>query len=544
MQQLKEAKAFAERWAGRGYEKGEGQKFWIDLLQNVLGMADAVQKCKFEMLASNGGFIDAYIPDCGVLIEQKGINVNLDKQELRQGRQVTPFQQALAYAQGFKRINQPRFIVVCNFGTFRVYDWDKHDSGELEQHAFEFTLEELGEHPEYLAFITDPANSRTEKQKQISFQAGRQIGEIYDELAKRYHNPDSPETQHALNVLCVRLVFCLFSEDVPELFPHDSFLNYLKNVAPENMRDALKKLFHALDTPLDERDPYDETVKPFPYVNGGLFTEDTEIPNFDEDLKYKLLYELSQKTDWSKISPTIFGGIFEGTLNPETRRSGGMHYTSPENIHKVIDPLFLDDLNERFRAITNDQTLTERQKRNRLQKLHKEICSLQFFDPACGSGNFLTETFLCLRRLEDDILRVLHSGQTIIDFSEEPISDRVSLRQFYGIEINDFAVRVAKTALWIAQLQSNVETEITLDVEAKNFPLTESATIVQGNALRLNWEEVLTAHECNYIIGNPPFIGARNQTKEQKQEVIDAFRGAKNCGNVDYVAAWYAKAAE
>ena len=329
IQQLREAKAFAERWANKGYEKGEGQKFWIDLLQNVLGMRDAVQKCKFEMLASNCGFIDAYIPDCGVLIEQKGLSVDLDKQEVRQGRQVTPFQQALAYAQGFKRVNQPRFIVVCNFGTFRVYDWDKHDSGELEQHAFEFTLEELGEHPEYLGFITDPENSRAEKQKQISFKAGKQIGEIYTELAKRYHDPDSDASQHALNVLCVRLVFCLFCEDTKGLFPTDAFLNYLKNVSPENMRGALKHLFKALDTPVNERDPYDETVKPFPYVNGGLFTEDTEIPNFDEDLKYKLLYELSQTTDWSKISPTIFGGIFEGTLNPETRRSGGRHYTSP-----------------------------------------------------------------------------------------------------------------------------------------------------------------------------------------------------------------------
>ena len=542
--QTKQAKKFVERWSGKGYEKGEGQKFWIDLLQSVLGMQDAIRKCQFERQAPNGGFIDVFIPDCNVLIEQKGIHVDLDKPEMRQGKLVTPFQQALAYVQSFKPTSQPRFIVTCNFETFRIYDRESCDTSQLENHPFEFTLTELASHPQYLAFITDPQNSRQEKEKEITFLAGEQIGKIYAELQKRYINPDSPESQHALNVLCVRLVFCLFCEDVEGLFPKDGFLHYLRNVSCENMRDALKKLFRALDTPINERDPYDETIKNFPYVNGGLFSEETEIPNFDEQLKHMLLYKVSQNTNWAEISPTIFGGIFEGTLNPQTRRQGGMHYTSPENIHKVIDPLFLNELYEDYSDIMTDDALSPLQKKNRLQKLHEKICSLTFLDPACGSGNFLTETFLSLRRLEDDIIRILNAGQTEINFGQDALNDRVSLDQFFGIEINDFAVSVANVALWIAKLQANSETLMTLDLEAKNFPLTDSAHIIEGNALRLNWEDVLPAQKCSYIIGNPPFVGERNQTAEQKQEVIDAFHGAKNCGNIDYVAGWYAKACD
>ena len=415
---------------------------------------------------------------------------------------------------------------------------------QLADHAFEFTLEELAEHPEYLGFISDPSNSRLEKEKQVSIKAGELIGRLYDRMREGYIDPDSEESLHALNVLCVRLVFCLYCEDA-DMFPKDAFYMYLQNVPASGIRMALKRLFRALDTEIKDRDPYDTEIKVFPYVNGGLFREDTEVPNFTENMKRFLLEEVSGPVNWSQISSTIFGGIFEGTLNPETRRSGGMHYTSPENIHKVIDPLFLDDLKAVFAAIRDEEGVTPRKRKNALARFHKKLCSLPFFDPACGSGNFLTETYICLRKLEDVVLRELREGQTAMGFGDEDAAqDRVTLGQFYGIEINDFAVTVAETALWISRLKANGQTEMVADIEGDDFPLRESAHIIHGNALRVNWEDVLPASQCSFIVGNPPFYGARMQSKEQKAELQEVFHGSKNSGNVDYVAGWYMKAAE
>lgn len=549
----KAARQFAEAWKDRGYEKGDAQVFWTELLRDIVGIKRVSDVAKFEYRTSGGGFIDCYLPDSGILIEQKGLNVDLDKPEERQGRQVTPFEQALSYAESFPRNHQPRFILVCNFETFRLYDRDAYTRDDLPNHPYEFTLEELGNDPNLISFINDPANSRAERERKVSMEAGRLIGNIYSSLRGQYIDPDSEESAHALNVLCVRLVFCLFCEDA-DLFPKDSFLNYLKNVEPGDIRNALKRLFAALNTPIDERDPYDEAIKPFPYVNGGLFADEVEVPNFTQELKYQLLFEAAQQTDWSQISPTIFGGIFESTLNPETRRSGGMHYTSPENIHKVIDPLFLDGLKDEYDSIMGADDLTPRQKLNRLRKLHKKMADLKFLDPACGSGNFLTETYLSLRALEDDILNVINNGQMEIAFDFEGEDegdsgienaiDRIRLSQFYGIEVNDFAVRVAKTALWIAQLQANNESEMILDLEIGDFPLTDSPRIVEGNALRMDWREVVSAEECSYIMGNPPFIGHQWRTQQQQEDMDIVFEGIHGYGKLDYVCAWYLLAAK
>lgn len=543
MQRKKNAAAFAAEWSGRGYEKGDAQVFWTELLQQIVGMQSISRNVRFEYRTASGGFIDCLIPDAGVIVEQKGLDIDLDKPEERQGRMVTPFEQALAYAESFPRNRQPRFVVVCNFSTFRVHDRDACPRSELAGQYVEFTLEELGRNPHLLDFVADPANSRSEREKQVSMEAGRLIGELHSLLQAQYIDPESDESQKALNILCVRLVFCLFCEDA-ELFPKDALLNYLRNVEPKNMRVALKRLFKALDTPIGERDPYDESVKPFPYVNGGLFAEDSEIPNFTDEIKFKLLFEVSQQTDWSQISPTIFGGIFESTLNPETRRSGGMHYTSPENIHKVIDPLFLDGLQEELDSIRSQEGVTPRKRKNALRRFRRKLASLKFLDPACGSGNFLTETYLSLRRLEDDVLSELNDGQVEMVLGDEPEEDaeRVTLSQFYGIEINDFAVRVARTALWIAQLQANNETDMLLDVSAEDFPLRDSANIVEANALRIDWNDVLPASECSYIMGNPPFLGAKKMNSEQKKEVTALFKKVKLASSLDYVAAWYVKA--
>ncbi|MGI6033038.1 MAG: class I SAM-dependent DNA methyltransferase [Coriobacteriales bacterium] len=538
------AMKFAEEWAGRGYEKGDTQTFWLELLNDVVGMDNARNECKFEYHTAEGGFIDCWIPDAGVLVEQKSLGVDLDKPEERQGKLVTPFEQALAYAESLPMRQQPRFIVTCNFGTFRVYDRDRHSRHDLPDNYVEFSLEELGTSPSLLSFIVDPSHSRAEKERQISMQAGELIGKLRDELEARFIDPKSDESQHALNVLCVRIVFCLFCEDAG-LFEKDGFYNYLRDTEPDNIRGSLKRLFRALDTPVGERDPYDEKVKPFPYVNGGLFSEETEIPNFDADLKELLLEGISRQTDWSGISPTIFGGIFESTLNPETRREGGMHYTGVENIHKVIDPLFLDGLLDEFHEIKDAAGLTERKRKNAYRRLLKKIASLKFLDPACGSGNFLTETYLSLRRLQDDILNELFAGQVMIDYKgeEEEEEDvyRVTLSQFSGIEINDFAVRVAKTSLWIAQLQSNNESEMLLKIGYDDFPLRDSANVVKGNALRMDWNEVLSAKECSYVMGNPPFVGYSNLNDEQKKDRAELFGKVKV---LDYVACWYKKAAD
>lgn len=547
----KSAKQFADAWKGRGYEKGDAQIFWAELLRDVLGVDRASSFVKFEDRTSEGGFMDGLIEESGVIIEQKSLGVDLDKQEMRQGRLVTPFEQAQAYAESFPANAQPRFIVVSDFGNFRVHDRNAAPRNEQAQTYIEFTLEELGDDPSLLDFIVDPSKARAKREQRVSIQGGRIIGELYDMLREQYIDPDAPESAHSLNVLCVRLVFCLFCEDAG-LFPKDAFLDYLRNTPAEGFRLALKRLFAALNTPKDKRDAYDTDLAPFPYVNGGLFADEVEIPNFTQDIKYKLLFDASQETNWSHISPTIFGGIFESTLNPEPRRSGGMHYTSPENIHKVIDPLFLDDLRARFDSIAADADLTERKCMNRLRKLHQEICALTFFDPACGSGNFLTETYLSLRKLEDDILHILNKGQTeiIYDFDDadgEIVNangtERVTLSQFYGIEVNDFAVRVAKTALWIAQLQANNESEMLLDLEIGDFPLTDSPNIFEGNALRIDWANIVPQEKCDYIMGNPPFIGHQWRSAEQQEDMDVVFDGIQGYGKLDYVCAWYILAA-
>ena len=535
----KELLEFVSRWQGRGYEKGDTQQFWLQLLRTI-GYSK-VDDVLFEFHVSSGGFIDVWIPDAGVLIEQKALGINLDKEELRQGKQKTPLTQALDYVDELPRLEQPRFVITCNFSTFRVYDRDAYGRSQLPNNAFEFTLDELANHPEYLAFINDPTNSRLEKEKTVSIKAGELIGKLYDKLREGYIDPDSEESMHALNVLCVRLVFCLYCEDAG-LFGKDAFYNYLKDVPANRIRTTLKNLFHALDTNLSERDPYDLEVKAFPYVNGGLFRDESEVPNFTDETKSFLLDEVSSHIDWSQISPTIFGGIFESTLNPETRRSGGMHYTSPENIHKVIDPLFLDDLKEELKSICAEEGTTPRKRENALRRFHEKICSLTFFDPACGSGNFLTETYICLRKLEDTVLNELRKGQTGLSLGdEEEAGKRVSLNQFYGIEINDFAVTVAETALWISRLKANGETSMFYDAGGVDFPLSEKAHIVEGNALRIDWNRVLPASECNYIMGNPPFVGYSNHSAEQQKDRASLFGKVKT---VDYVACWYKKAAD
>ena len=586
------AAEFAERWKGRGYERGESQPFWIDLLTNVFGIetpSDGFITFEDHRMVDASNFIDGRIRSTKVLIEQKSLGKDL-RAGIRQsdGSLLNPFQQARRYVVSLPVSEHPRWIVTCNFSEFLVYDMEQPNS-EPEQ----ILLENLGKEYYRLMFLVDAKNEHLSKEIKVSKEAGEIVGKIYEALLKQYDD-NSPEALRWLNILCVRIVFCLYAEDA-EIFTHDQFHDFLVRYEAEDMRRALRDLFEVLNTPPEKRSKYlKNDLKAFPYTNGGLFEEEIEIPQFTEELRTTLLQNASLEFDWSEISPTIFGAVFESTLNPETRRSGGMHYTSIENIHKVIDPLFLNDLRRELDEILEEKV--ERQRQKKLDAFQDRLALLTFLDPACGSGNFLTETYLSLRRLENECIRERYHGQAFLGFEEvNPV--KVNIQQFYGIEINDFAVTVATTALWISEAQMLRETEKIIRRDIDFLPLKPYHNIREGNALRMDWDvieipsDIPTIHANNvhliiepepmvasesvvdydevnvvshrfdsevkpskeryqvsydYIIGNPPFVGARMmaQGSSQKKDVERLFGKIKDVQDLDYVCCWYKKAAQ
>jgi len=582
------AAEFAARWKDKGYERGQSQLFWADLLTSVYGVENLPEFIRYEeqvaSLVDSTNFIDVHIPSTKVLIEQKSINVDLRKPVKRGDGYITPFLQAKLYIVNMRQSEHPKWVVTCNFKSFLVYDMNQPN-----REPEEILLKDLGTEYYRLKFLVDEKSEHITKEMEVSMQAGEIVGRIYDALLKQYDD-NSQQALRWLNILCVRIVFCLYAEDAG-VFTRDQFHDYLVRYDAEDLRNALIRLFEVLNTPTEERSKYmKEDLKAFPYTNGGLFAEEIEIPQFTEELKRVLLQNASQDFDWSKISPTIFGAMFESTLNPETRRSGGMHYTSIENIHKVIDPLFLNDLRNEFNTILEEKV--EHTRIKLLNAFQDKLASLTFLDPACGSGNFLTETYLSLRRLENEVIRARQYGQSVLGAFADPV--KVSINQFYGIEINDFAVTVATTALWISEAQMLTETEKIVQQDIDFLPLKAYHNIREGNALRMDWEEMeiprnlVTIHantayiipeeadsskvsqsdftfdevavvssnplikkpetvtvplKFDYVIGNPPFVGARQMDDNQKQDVIHIF-GAKwkNVGNLDYVCCWYKKA--
>lgn len=540
-EQKQQAKAFIKRWENRGNERQDSQSFWLDLLRSVYGIENPETYITFEdkVMLDHTSFIDGYIDKTKVLIEQKGANKDLNKGiKQSDGSFLTPFQQAKRYSANLAYSKRPRWIVTSNFKEFYIYDMEQPNA-----EATVVKLTDLEQEFYRLEFLVDKSNEHLEREMQISMEAGEIVHEMYEGLLKQYINPDSPETLHAINQLIVRLVFCLYAED-SGLFGHKlAFHDYLARFGSRDFRRALIDLFDVLDTPVNQRDPYlDEDLAAFPYVNGGMFAEkQIEIPNFTEELRALILEHASSQFDWSDISPTIFGAVFESTLNPETRHSGGMHYTSIENIHKVIDPLFLNDLKDELNDIRQfKQAKTVEQKAKQFQN---KLASLTFFDPACGSGNFLTETYISLRRLENEAIK-LYMGDTVRLDVEELDLVKVKLNQFYGIEINDFAVSVAKTALWIAESQMLEATKEIVYAELDFLPLKSYTNIHHGNALTTDWETVVDKDKLNYIIGNPPFLGARVMSKEQKDDLLSVFGNYKGAGNLDFVSGWYLKAAQ
>lgn len=539
IEQKTAAKQFAAYWATRGDEKQDTQSFWLSLLRTVYGVENPAQFIQFEVPVKldHVSYIDGFIPATRVLIEQKSANVDLRRGSRQSdGSMLTPYQQARRYAAYLPHNQNPRWIVVCNFQQFQIHDMNRpNDEPET------VLLADLEKEFHRLQFLVDTGSTLVKKEMEVSLQAGEIVGVLYDALLKQYKDPESPETLKSLNALCVRLVFCLYAEDAGVFGSHGMFQQYLQNHI-HDARRALIDLFRVLDTQPENRDPYiDDDLAAFPYVNGGLFAdEDVVIPRLDENIVDLILHRASEDFDWSVISPTIFGAVFESTLNPETRRKGGMHYTSIENIHKVIGPLFLNDLRaelDDIKAIPVDKTRDKQ-----LRQFQAKLAGLTFLDPACGSGNFLTETYLSLRRLENEVIDALLYGQVILGQVTDPI--RVSIGQFYGIEINDFAVTVAKTALWIAESQMMQETEKLVRHTLDFLPLRSYANIVEGNALRMDWERVVPKHELDYIMGNPPFVGHQWRTKEQAVDLESVCKDIPKCGKLDYVCGWYVKAAD
>lgn len=549
VEQQAAAKNFAEKWQGHGDEKQDSQRFWIELLQKVYGVEDPASFVRFEtrVKLSHTSFIDVMIPATHTMIEQKSMGKDLNAPiKQSDGTLLKPSEQAKRYAAALPYSERPRWIISCNFQQFQIFDMERpNDDPQIVE------LANLPTEYYRLQFMVDVKDSHIQKEMEISKSAGDLVARLYNALLPLYQKApqltDEQATEY-LNKLCVRLVFCLYAEDAGLFGKRNMFHDYLEDYRPQHFSKALSDLFAVLDTKLEDRDPFlEEGLAQFPYVNGSLFAEKVPVPPMDEATR-RLILEDACNFDWSQISPTIFGAIFESTLNPDTRRHGGMHYTSIENIHKVIDPLFLDEYKEKFQEAMNETVLKKRTAK--LKALQDELAAGQFFDPACGSGNFLTESYLSLRRLENDILRETvtdAAGSGVLGFEEEEFNPiKVKITQFYGIEINDFAVSVAKTAIWIAEAQMFQETEGIVHHEMDFLPLTTNANIHEGNALQMDWKRILPPSDHVKIMGNPPFVGARQMKagSAQKQDMADVFAGWKNYGNLDYVCCWYKKAAD
>lgn len=537
------AKQFIDDWLNKGDEKQDTARFWLQLLRQVYNVDQPENYVRFEhpvrLQNGNIGYIDAWIPDAQILIEQKSQKINLRAGERQSdGEILTPFQQGRRYGAALPHRQNPHWIITCNFQTFEIHDMNRpNDEPEVVE------LKNLAKEFYRLDFLVTQENIHLKKEMEISVQAGDIVGKIYDAFHQEYYDPDSPETAKNLNKLCVRLVFCLYAEDAGLFGRKNMFHDYLAKFPVDQMRQAVINLFNVLATKPADRDHYlADDLAAFPYINGGLFAGAIEIPNFTDQIRELLLSQASDDFDWSDISPTIFGAVFESTLNPETRRSGGMHYTSVENIHKVIDPLFLNELKDEFAQIRQVKQLNER--RSKLLAFQNKLAGLTFLDPACGSGNFLTESFLSLRRLENEVISLIYNADGQIMLGLDNII-KVNIQQFYGIEINDFAVSVAETALRISQAQTLRETEEIIHLPINIFPFDNYHNIVEGNALHIDWESVVSKDRLNYIMGNPPFVGGMMMSREQKADMIDIFgKNIKGIGELDYVAAWYRKATD
>lgn len=546
------ARQFANKWNARGDEERDYLIFWTTMFRDVFNIAkpeEIMEPPQYPVqFESSTGHIDILIPRTKVLIEQKSFDVDLSR-KIRQsdGELLTPFEQAKRYADALPLSVRPRWIIVCNFAEFNIYDLNQMDSLEylLGARIYEPTvikLENFRNDYGRLKFIVDP-NADIKPEIKISIDAAKIVRKICKAIDKDYAKRDNNYINN-LSKLCARLVFCFYADD-EKLFTQTKFADYLKDFSAAQLQDALQNFFDALNTPEDNRD----ALKNFPYVDGGLFDEKIPIPPLNNEFKFAVdrahifdnlrFDELGNfsRFSWREISPPIFGAMFESVFNDETRRKDGIHYTSVENIHKVIDPLFFDDLSKELAAIKRRHI---RNRADALKKFQDKLAAINVLDPACGSGNFLTETYLSLRRLENEVLAELRSINA--EIPDNPI--KVTPQQFYGIEINDFAVSVARLALWIAEIQMLRKTSWIIGRELKELPLRKYISIHKANALRVDWKAICSPDKISYIIGNPPYRGYSDQKLAQKDDMRRVFADNPKSGKLDYVAAWFRKAAD
>ena len=507
------ALAFSKEWQQESSEKAEAKSFWDEFF-NVFGISRR-RVASFEehvkKHADKDGFIDLFWK--GVLVvEHKSRGMSLDK----------AYNQALDYFDGIGERDLPKYVIVSDFARFRLYDLE-----ENQQH--EFDLKDLHRNVRLFGFIAGYQTHKIQEQDPVNIKAAEQMGKLHDQMK------DAGYFGHALELYLVRLLFCLFAEDTG-IFERQQFKDYIEERTSEDGSDLahhISTLFQVLNTPREKRlKNLDEQLAAFPYVNGKLFEEMLPTAGFDSAMRQELLNCCA--LDWSRISPAIFGSLFQSIMDKAARRNLGAHYTSEENILKLIKPLFLDELWEEFEKIKHNK--------NRLLEFHQKLRRLNFLDPACGCGNFLVIAYRELRLLELEILRASRVNMQ----SELNIHSLINLNvdQFFGIEIEEFPAQIAQVALWLMDHQMNLLVSEEFGLYFVRIPLEVSSTIVCGNALRIDWETVVPARHVSYIMSNPPYVGYQWQNSEQKKDVVDIFSGLKSATSLDYVACWYAKAAQ
>lgn len=513
---------------------------------------------------------DFYVSQARVIIEQKA-----SKFELRGEKDSGAFQQVIDYVSDSKGQSYPYYIITCNFKEINVYDCQHNNLSELKRDeplrtiAFEDIPNEVEHLKVYFSdkneVLKDIKNEEIIEEQDVttnSKKAGFLIERLYNDLVKNIKSKGKSidaTMSHILNVFCVRVVFCLYAED-SNLFNQKAFGKFLSTLNEETSARSIRELFKVLAMKDEDRELEIDTtlIDKFPYVNGNLFTEDLPIPEITQEILDYMIKDMSTGFDWSTINPTVFGAIFESTLNQLERRENGMHYTSIENIDKVIHPLFMNDLREQYLKILNNKTYTDKTKSYKLEEFRNNVLGkIVIFDPACGSGNFLTQSYIELRRLENEIIAKEYEMEGALPLLSVKENIKVHIENFYGIELNDFAVSVAKTALWIAESQIyNETTKIAPhSVDEEFLPLQSNNNIVKGNALRLDWEQfvdkrvLLKEDKCIYIIGNPPFLGYSLQSKSQKNDILSIYvdengKSYNTAGKIDYVSGWFWKAAK
>lgn len=505
--------AFSKKWADATDENAEAKPFLVDFF-NVFGVSDRrVKKFEYKVPKRSGrnGYIDM-LWHGNILIEMKSRGKDLDK----------AYKQASEYFDGLKDYELPRYILVCDFYRFRLEDIDN-------EKVYEFTLDELYKKVHLFGFIAGYSNKvELKEQDPVNLKAAEAMAKLHDKLKAIGYDG------HDLELYLVRLLFCLFADD-STIFNKNIFYDYIYTHSAEdgsNLASVINEIFEILNTPTDKRlKNISEELNTFPYVNGKLFEERLPLASFDSTMR-NIILECST-LDWGKISPAIFGSMFQGVMNPEKRRNLGAHYTSERNILKLIKPLFLDDLWSEFEKVKS----SERQ----LKMFHQKISSLRFLDPACGCGNFLIVTYRELRLLELEVLKAMYGTQQAFNIADLVLCN---VDQFAGIEYEEFPAQIAKVAMWLIDHQMNMLCSREFGEYFVRLPLRKSANIICGDALETDWNEIVPNSELSYIIGNPPFVGARLMTKEQSRQVESVFDNIRGAGNLDYVTAWYAKAAK